>query len=276
MSSAESFPIRTPAKRAGPGASVLLRLLNVYSLGFPLILGGLVAGLFYLLLRYSTVRNRLASLKPLASPAATGGVFIVWSLIAAFFYVTNHTYVQTRSIVVSAAGLVIVVLAIMQSLSLRTYRLSLSGALVFALAISAFSVWPFVRNKAISDGIVAELASFIKLQLPADAAKLRTTPSVRWPFSAGARSSIPGASPASARFRSLNSPPADMLRWIHSQGATYYLVDNKPEPGAVLVFEKPIPFIGWSLNPRHYSEWGQIRLWKLAPSGQQTLSRATP
>ncbi len=268
-------PNTNAAKRAGPGASVLLRLLNVYSLGFPLILGGLVAGLFYLLLRYSTVRNRLASLKPLASPVTTGGVFIVWSLIAAFFYVTNHTYVQTRYIMVSAAGLVIVVLAIMQSLSLKTYRLCLSGALVFALAISSFSVWPFVRNKAISDGIVAELASFIKLQLPADAA-IADYSIGEMAFLCGRTVVDTGGITRPGAIPFLNSPPADMLRWIHSQGATYYLVDNKPEPGAVLVFEKPLPFIGWSLKPRHYSEWGQIRLWKLAPSGQQTLSRATP
>jgi hypothetical protein len=268
-------PNTNAAKRAGPGASVLLRLLNVYSLGFPLIVAGLVAGLFYLLLRYPTVRNKLASLKPLASPVATGGVFLVWSLIAAIFYVTNHTYVQTRYIMVSATGLVIVVLAIMQALSLRTYRLCLSVALVFALALSTFSVWLFVRNKAISDGIVAELASFIKLQLPADAAIAD--------YSIGEMAFLcertvvdtggitrPGAIPF------LNSPPADMLRWIHSEGATYYLVSDKPEPGAVLVFEKPLPFIGWSLNPRHYAEWGQIRLWKLAPSSDQTSPSSRP
>ncbi len=270
------IPNTNAAKRAAIGTSVVARLLNVYSLGFPIIVGGLLAGLVYLFLRYSTVKDRFKSLNLLTSPVATGWIYIVWSLIAVVFYVADHTHVQTRYILVSASGLTIVILAIAQSLSLRTYRLCLSVALIFAIGVSSSSVWRFIRNKAIKDGVVSEFATFIRTQLPADVAIADDSIgevaflSERTIVDTGGITR-PGAIPF------LNSPPSDMVKWIHSEGATHYLISEKPEPGAVLVFERPMPFVGWSLNPRRYSHWDLIRLWKLAtPAEQASTDAAKP
>src|SRR6266702_2936002 len=270
------IPNTNAAKRAAIGTSVVARLLNVYSLGFPIIVGGLLAGLVYLFLRYSTVKDRLKSLNLLTGPVATGWIYFVWSLVAAVFYVADHTYVQTRYILVSASGLTIVILALAQALSLRAYCFCLSAALIFAIGVSSSSVWPFIRNKAIKDGVVSEFATFIRTQLPADVAI--PDDSIGEVAFLSERTIVdtggitrPGAIPF------LNSPPSDMVKWIHSEGATHYLISEKPEPGAVLVFERPMPFVGWSLNPRRYSHWDLIRLWKLAtPAEQASTDAAKP
>jgi hypothetical protein len=70
------------------------------------------------------------------------------------------------------------------------------------------------------------------------------------------------------------------MRWIRSEGGAYMVYGDKPEPGAVLVLSQPFPFMGWSLDPRQYSKWENLNLWKLAPPDTsvppQPTSPATP
>ena len=256
------IPNTNAAKRAVPGASVTLRLLNVYSLGFPVILLGLIIALIYLALHASDLKPRLNTLRNSSVFAAGGWIFVLWTVITLTFYVVNHTYVQTRYILVSAAGLTIVVLACLLTFSTRAYRLCLALALLAAVTISVLSVWPFIHNKALYIEVVRTQAQFLR-SLPADApvadynigeiAFLSEHPIID---TGGI--TRPGAIP-------FLSDPDGMVRWIHSQQGAYYVSELQPEPGAKLVYSQPFPYIGWSLNPRTYYLWGSLNLWKLAP-----------
>ena len=276
------LPNTNAAKRAGPGDSVVRRLASVYSLGFPVIAGGFIAGIATLVLRPAMIRraiqNALASTFTQASERSTslpfaGWIFIVWPLIAAVFYVLNHTYLQTRYILVSAPGLSIVVLLLALRASRLAGRAVYVVALVAALTVSVVTVRPFIRNKGISCQATQGFALFIRDHIPADA-----------PIAAYAIGQIafvsehpivdtggitrPGAIPY------LNSPP-ELLRWAHSQGAQYPIVDYQPEPGATAVYSAYMPFIGWTFHTARYASSAPTEIWKLAPS-PNAFQQATP
>jgi hypothetical protein len=272
------IPNTNAAKRAPIGSSVPLRLLNVYSLGFPIILVGLLAAVVYLILSASNLKQRFNSLRSCTVFIAGGWVFVLWTAITLTYYVVNHTYVQTRYILVSAVGLSIVVLARLLTLSARTYLFCVRVSIFVATAISVLSVWRFIGNKGIFVEVVRQQALFLH-QLPPNAPVAdynigEVAFFSEHPILDTGGITRPGAIPY------LNLPFNDLMRWIHSEGGAYMVYGDKPEPGAVLVLSQPFPFMGWSLDPRQYSKWENLNLWKLAPPDTsvppQPTSPATP
>ena len=255
-------PNTNAAKRTSPGESVILRLINIYSLGFPIIVCGVLAGLIYFVLRFSTLRQKFKDIRQ-STLFSAGTVFAIWTVIATAFYIVDRTHVQTRYVFVSAVGLAVVVFAALLSLSLRIYRLALIASLAFAAAISIVSVWPFIRNKDIFVETVRQQSLFFHNQLPPDAPVAGYNIGEiaffsEHPIVDTGGITRPGAIP-------YLTDPDGMVKWIHSQGGAYYVTFDQPEPGATLVFSQTIPFIGWSLHPHLYSNTDQLRVWKLAP-----------
>ena len=256
------IPNTNAAKRANPGDSVPKRLLSVYSLGYPLILVEVVGLALFAALRPAAIRKALKD-SPLLQILPLGGwLFVVWTLITTAFYIADHTYVQTRYIFVNAPGLLIAVLALnYRQLPRWVYKVSLAGSLIVALAISVASVWPFVRNKGIQDQAIAQMASFIRTLPPDAPVALYSIGEVAFdsqhPVIDTGGITRPGAIPH------LGRPFIEMVIWAESEGAKYYWSHDRPEPGSTLVFSATVPEYGWSLNPRHYSQTGEIRLWKL-------------
>jgi len=179
------IPNTNAAKRAAAADSVPLRLLTTYSLAFPVILCGALTGIAYVLFRFVRVRasieraagSAFGSRSTLPSEGRTstrslplaGWIFILWSIVNTAFYIANHTYVQTRYILVTAPALTIVVMLFAFAISRRIYRVSYAIALLAALAISLVTVRPFLRNKGIDDQATQALAFFIRDRLPPDA-----------------------------------------------------------------------------------------------------------
>ncbi len=257
------IPNTNAAKRAPIGSSVTLRLLNVYSLGFPIILLGLLAAVVYLVLNASNLREHFNSLRRSTVFTAGGWVFVLWTAVTLTYYVVNHTYVQTRYILVSAVGLSIVVLARLLTVSARTYRFCVRVSIFVATAISVLSVWRYIGNKGIFVEVVRQQALFMH-QLPPDALVAdynigEVAFFSEHPILDTGGITRPGAIPY------LNLPFNDLMRWIHSEGGAYMVYGDQPEPGAVLVLSQPFPYVGWSLDPREYSRWEDLHLWKLVP-----------
>jgi hypothetical protein len=264
------IPNTNAAKRAAPADSVVRHLLSIYALGFPLIVCGLLAGILYLLLRPAAVRRSIQSAiasavnrtaAPQTSLPLAGWIFILWSLITTIFYIADHSYVQTRYILVTAPGLTVVIVLLALAASRRTGGIVYAAALLGSLALSLVTVRPFLRNKGTNCQATQEIALFIRDHTPSSA-----------PVAAYAIGQIafvsqhpivdtggitrPGAIPY------LNAPPEAMLRWARSEGAQYAITD-KPGPGAVLVFTADERFIGWTVHIDRYSKPIPVFLWKL-------------
>jgi hypothetical protein len=271
------LPNTNAAKRAAPSDSVILHLLSIYSAGFPLILCGLFAGLLYLLLCpsavFRTLRKAIASSlqspqkpTPPDSPQTrtlplAGWIFLLWPFIATLFYLADHTYVQTRYILVAAPGLTLVIQLLALSLAPRTGRVLYLSALATALAISLITVRPFIHNKALNCQTTRDLALYIHDNIPPDAPVAD--------YSIGqiafdSQHSVLDTSgitlPAAIPY--LNSPPQAMVQWARSQGAQYW-IGVQPAPDAVLVHSAAAGFVGWSLRPARYATSFQLELWKL-------------
>ncbi len=256
-------PNTNAAKRAAPEESVILRLINVYSLGFPIIVCGLIAGVIYLALRSSRLRETFNSIRQSPIFAAGGWAFLLWTAITTVFYIVNHTHVQTRYVFVSAVGLSVVILAALFSLSSKIYRIALIACLVFALSTSLFSLWTFITNKNIYVEAVRQQSLQIHDQLPPDAPVAvygigEYAFFSQHPIIDTGGITRPGAIPY------LSDTPG-MVKWIHSQGGAYYVSDDQPEPGATLVLSQRVPFMGWTFHHSLYSSFGHLNIWKLAP-----------
>ena len=277
------LPNTYAAKRAAASDSVLRHLLSIYSFGFPLILCGLLAGVAYLLLRPTSVRRSLAAaiaaaFQPPAesTPAVAdkavhptrclplaGWIFLLWPAIVTLFYIANHTYVQTRYILVTAPGLTLVILILALQASRHTGRVLYAAALLAALAVSLITVRPFIRNKAINCQTTTSLAEYMRDHLPPDApVAVYSIGEIAFisqhPIIDIGGNTRPGAIP------NLNAPPEAMLGWARTQGAQYF-IGEKPEPNAILVFAADQRFLGWSLHPALYDTTNALQLWKLTP-----------
>jgi hypothetical protein len=262
-------PNTNAAKRASPGDSIILRLINVYSLGFPIIVCGVLAGLVYLVVRSPRLSGNLKSFRQSTIFRAGGWIFVLWTLITSTFYVINHTYVQTRYAFVTAVGLSVVTLAVLQSVSSKIYRLALIACLLVAAATSVFTVWPFIRNKNIYVETIRQQSLYLHQELPPNEPVAAYNIGELAFFSEHPLIDTGGITRPEAP---ILAAPSVMLRWIHSQGGAYLITFDQPEPGATLVLSKPIPFVGWSLDPRRYSDADEFRLWKLAPAPETQLS----
>ncbi len=270
------LPNTNAAKRASPADSVVRHLLSSYAFGFPLILCGLLAGAVFLVLRPATIRRSLqeafaSAFRPSAEAVTqpsrrlplAGWIFLFWPSIATLFYIVNHTYVQTRYILITAPGLILVIMALALAASPRAGRVLFVAALVASLVPSVVMVRPFIRNKAVNCQIAQNVAIFIRDHLPpaapvADYSIGEMAFVSQHPIVDTGGITRPGAIPY------LNAPPEAMLRWARSQGAQYCIC-NYPGPGSMLVYSVNQRFIGWSLHPALYNTSTPIELWKLAP-----------
>jgi hypothetical protein len=275
------IPNTNAAKRAAPNESVVIRLLSVYSMGLPLILCGLLAGIVYLILRPSAVRRSLRNAitsafarvdLPASGPAfpLSGWIFLVWPAIASIFYLVDHTYVQTRYILVTAPGLTIVVVALFLRAAQRTGRVLYAAALLAAVVVSLVTVRPFVRNKGLNCDVVRGFALFIRDHIPPDApvaayAIGQVAFVSEHPIIDTGGITRPGAIPY------LNSPP-DLLRWAKSEGAQYIFDDHQPEPGAIAVYSAGLPYVGWTFHISRYKTAAPTEIWKLAPPSGPPLA----
>jgi hypothetical protein len=270
------LPNTNAAKRAPAQDSVTAHLLSIYTVGLPVIILGFLGALIYIVLRPAAVHRSLSDAlaawwprrangqpqHPESLPLA-GWIFILWPLITSVFYVLNHTYVQTRYILVTAPGLTTVILAVALNASRRAGRAVYVFGLVAALAVSLLIVRPFIANKAYNCLAVDQLAQFIHDHLPADAPVAM--------FSIGQVAFVSqhpivdtGGITRPAAIPYLDQPVAAQVHWAESQGAQYY-IGIQPDPAASLVFSIDQRYEGWSLDPRLYAESSPVQLWKLAP-----------
>jgi hypothetical protein len=274
------IPNTNAAKRAAPGDSVLKRLLDVYLLGFPVVVCGFAAFIGYFLIRSTKVLSAIKNKKLFGNSQLAGWVFLAWVGISAVFYVVDHTYVQTRYITAMAPGLAIAIFGLLFTrFSPNLFRICYALALITAVLVSSFTVWPFIRNKAIADQTIVQLSDYIKTNLPPNApVAVYAIGEIAFisqhPIIDTGGITRPEAIPY------LNRPASDMIRWAKSEGAAYCIMGEQPEPGAVLIFSKEMPTIGWSLNPKFYARKTHILLWKLPvtpeKSQSSTLSATLP
>ncbi len=197
-------------------------------------------------------------------------IFILWPAIATVFYIADHTYVQTRYILVTAPALTIVILALFLRASQRTGRVLYVASLAAALLVSVVTTRPFIRNKGINCQVTRGFALFIRDHIPPDApVALYGIGQIAFvsehPIIDTGGITRPGVIPY------LNSP-YDMLRWAKSEGAQYIIDDHQPEPGASVVYSDQLPFTGWTLKTSRYASFTRTEIWKLAPAPEQPLA----
>ena len=257
-------PNTNAAKRAGPHQSVVSRLVQLYALGYPIILVAVLAGLLYL--AYRLLRKDRKEATPLSASLGTlptaGWIYIVWSAIATVFYLANHTWVQTRYIFVTASGLTITVLAIVFLAAPRWTRLVTAATALVALGVSAVVTWPFVGNKGVADDSRKELSLWIKHNIPPnDPVAVYSIGEIAY-FSEHPIIDIGGITrPGVIPYLNLSADSVE--QWARSEGAKYYIAGDKPEPGAVIVHTSEEPDYGWHLNPQHFQGRTTVILWKL-------------
>jgi hypothetical protein len=269
------LPNTNAAKRANPEDSVVRHLLSIYSLGLPLIVGGVAGGIKYVVSRPSaalhSLRNAVASAfapptaerQPSRSLPLAGWIFVLWPAITWAFYVANHTYVQTRYILITAPGLTIVILAVVFAESFRVGRFIYIIALLAAAVVSLAIVRPFLFNKGINCDRTTDMALFIRSQLPHDAPVAM--------YSIGQIAFVSqhpiidtGGITRPDALLYLTASPVSQAHWAQSQGAQYY-IGVQPYPDAVAVFSTNLKFIGWTLKASRYNEAYPVTLWKLPP-----------
>ena len=275
------LPNTNAAKRAGPNESVLRRLITIYSAGLPLILGGTIAGLLHLAMHPSEVIGSLrAAIRPATSPQARGQepartgarrsynlpiegwLFVLWAAICTGFYLANHTYVQTRYILVTAPGLSIVILALALSLWPRGGQWFYVATLGAATTVSIAIVVPFLRNKSQNCDAVRQMARFIHDRLPPDA-PVGAYSIGQIAFESEHPIIDTGGITRPGAILYLYSTVGSMARWAESQGAQYYVDGEQPLPGSMPIFTLQMPFIGWTWHISEYSTSMPVSIWKL-------------
>ncbi len=254
------MPNTNAAKRAPPGTSAAWRMLMVYGMGFPGVMLSLAA------LAVLALRKRAVG----ALPRHTSLPMAAWPLLAyvvvtSLFYMVNHTYVQTRYVMVVAPGLSVLCYVMLRHMGGRTLHAVVLGvAAAAALFITVQQAHPLVRNKAEKVEQIERMSVYINANLPADA---KIAVYAIGQFGYLVRNELVDVGgitqPEAAQY--LWAPPEQMLAWAKRQGATYYLEGGAPEPGAELVHEIDASSIGWSMAPGYYDRKGKLRLWKLAP-----------
>jgi hypothetical protein len=269
------LPNTNAAKRAPVGESVVRHIILLYTSGFPLIAFGAVAGIIYLLLRFGSVRclirQAVASTLSYSTDAVqncelplSSWLFILWPVIATFFYIANHTYVQTRYILATAPALTIVILLAVIAKSRRGGSALYATALIAALTTSSVIVRPFIRNKAINCGAVRDFALYMHDHLPPDAPVAVYAIGELAFVSQHPIIDMGGITRPEAIPYLLAGSPNAMLRWLRSEGAQYYVGDS-PESDAVLVYSVNERYTNWTAHTALFSTSQTMALWKLAP-----------
>jgi len=261
------MPNTNAAKRASPDSSVVLRMLNVFGLGFPgvlLALAGLAAAIGVPALRAAAAVGTPSHTRMLLGIPASAAPMAAWLVLVTLFYVFNQTYVQTRYALVMAPGLT----CLLWVLALR----HMHGGLVNALSLTtvalcvAGSLWmarPHLRNKMEVISAIDQMTQHIQATIPAGQGiavysigqygfQLRQHPLI----------DIGGITrPEASKY--LFEGGDKMLAWAKSEGARYYISGESPEPGATLLYETQGRVTGWYFRPAAYEEPAMHRLWLL-------------
>lgn len=266
------LPNTNAAKRAGPGQSVVGHLVSAYALGFPMLLAAAAAGAIYIAVLGSRAgRSLVAAVRQIWQPGsapvglpAAAWLMILWTAITSVFYVANHTYVQTRYILLTAPGLLVVTFAAVLMWSTSAGRAVYLLALVEALAVSLAIARPLVRNKDFNGAATARLAGYMRDRLPPGAPV-----AVYSIGELGFLSNHPivdtGGITRPDVLPYLSGGPLSPLPWAQAQGARYW-IGNKPQPNATLVSHEQLRFAAWTLHPTRFSETEWIELWRLEPT----------
>ena len=251
-------PNTNAAKRAPPHESVVLRLFEVYALGFPVVLIGIALLAAWLLWRG---RKEGSAISVRRLPTAAWLLF-VWTAIDCVFYIVDHTYVQTRYIFVTAPVLTIVILAIAAQHWPKIYRALIAFSLLFGVVLGSLSTWPLIRSKAENIRVMAELAKFLRTLPPDAPVALYSIGEVAFlsehPLIDTGGITRPGIIPLL-----YDSADDRRIAWIVSQGGRYAVIDHPPLPGATLVWSHDIPFTSWSLHLHPKREVDKLKVWKL-------------
>jgi hypothetical protein len=251
-------PNTNAAKRAPPHESVVLRLFEVYALGFPVVLIGIALLAGWLLWRG---RNEGSAISVRRLPTA-GWLLFVWTAIDCVFYIVDHTYVQTRYIFVTAPVLTIVILALAAECWPKIYRALIAFSLLIGVVLGSLSTWPLIRSKAENIRVMAELAMFLRTLPPDAPVALYSIGEVAFlsehPLIDTGGITRPGIIPLL-----YDSTDDRRIAWIDSQGGRYEVIDHPPLPGATLVWSHDIPFTSWSLHLHPKREVDQLKVWKL-------------
>lgn len=257
------LPTTNAAKRGDPHASVAKHLLQVYGLGFPLVLLGLV-----LLAAWSVTAWRSRREDRPATPWSTlpAGTWLVllWSGINAVFYMANHTYVQTRYIFVSAPVLMLALLAAARIWWPQTFRWLYGFGVVAGVAVGLIATWPSVTSRVRMNRTYAELAAEIRTLPPDAPVAIYSIGEVSFlsehPIIDTGGIMRPGIIPYLWDEGEERRTP-----WMYSQGAKYAVMGPKPVEGAVVVWSRDVTLAGWSLNPSTNHTHDVVQLWKLPP-----------
>lgn len=252
------LPNTNAAKRAAPDAFILMRVLQVYGLGFPAVLLGLVLVPAAWVLGRGRNKAAAEALLPMVSWPV-----LLWFATTIVFYVINRTHVQTRYVMVVAPAVMFVCMHLMRKLyGPRLFNAVAAGVALMAVGVSIALVHPFVRNKGIQDQKMAALADYINKSLsPSDGIAVYSIGQIGFLINNPIIDVGGITQPEAAKY--LFGPQSIMVDWAKRQGAKYYIMGNEPEPGATLVIEFDVPVIGWSMNPAYYDGRAKLRLWRL-------------
>jgi hypothetical protein len=259
------LPNTNAAKRAAPHESVLLRLLHLYSFGYPVALLTVLLLAAWVLWHLLKDRTALSPHHLLYKLPRTGWLVLLWAAINCTFYIADHTFVQTRYILPSAQLLGIVLLALAALRWPRIYNCLLIATLVFGTVASVVSTLPLVRNKVVIDAIVAQFSDTLRTLPPSAPVALYAIGEPAFlsghPVIDTGGITRPGVIPY------LFDTTSDRTTaWARSQGAQYEVIDHPPAPGARLLWSRDIPVSGWYLNPRQHYAPDKLQLWQLPPS----------
>ena len=252
------LPSTVVAKRAAEGESVPIRILKLYASGLPLLL---------VLPTAATVERRL--LRKLPSGAS---VFLLWTALTLAFYLLNHTYVQSRYVLLSAPGLLSILMAVLLAAWPRTGRTIYVIALAWSALLSLLIVRPFLSNKQASCRDYAQMALFIRDNVPMESpVAVYSIGEIAFlsqhPIVDIGGITRPGALPY------LDAGPDAQLRWAKAEGAQFQVSGgDPPESGAEQVYSIAVPFTGWAFDPAVYRSQETLALWKLTPDASQNAS----
>ena len=232
------IPNTNMAKRGGALGVIATHLVSIYAAGFPVTLA-----LFPL----------VAATAALQGKRVPPGVWVLaaWPLLCVGFYLADHTLVQTRYCLLSMPALSIVTLWLID-ISDRPALLKISTAvmLVAALLTVALTVVPHVQNKKQGVVLFGQIGAYVRDHVPPDApvavyAIGEIAFKSRHPLVDIGGITRPEVIP-------YLSDPNATYQWAKRNGARYFIGAGPPEPGAVLVFDTPMPFFGWTLNHARY------------------------
>jgi len=222
-----------------------------------------------------SVFNRLADqLRKLPSAI---WIVVAWSVVTCAFYVGNHTYVQTRYVLVFAPALMLSILMLVFSFEQRwlSYTACI-GAGLAAGVISLAVARPFIRNKVECFSELRKLAEFIRTKLPPQK-PVAVFAIGQLAFQSDHPIVDMGGIVNPAVIPFANSLELRM-EWAERQGAGYLVGGEDDHPGsrAVLIYESSAPFAAWTIHLNEFRTRHPIRVWALAPQTGPVGEKAAP